>query len=78
MERNQARRKEKPRFVIKALDPTEYLSTTIAEVNNEDTKRFRNKKRTSTIDVSKTPKPNHNFASRNHSVMHRVLGSANK
>ena len=45
MERNQARKKEKPRFVIKALDPTEYLSTTIAEVNNEDTIRFRNKKR---------------------------------
>ena len=47
--------------MIKALDPTEYLSTTIAEVNQKDTVRFRNKKRTSTIDVSKTPKPNSNY-----------------
>ena len=39
--RNDARKKEKPRFIIKALDPKEFLSTSIAEVDQEDTEHYR-------------------------------------
>ena len=39
--RAEVRRKEKPRFIIKALDPKEFLSTTIADVGAEDTTPYR-------------------------------------